>query len=210
MQLLGRLEISSAEKISEILGEEHTGRLATIDASGHPQVIPMNFALLDGAIYMHSHTRGEKLDNIARDARAGFEVDREYEFLPSYYADERDASLADTLYASVVIKGTASVVEGEAEKCRALNALMSKYQPEGRYEPVREGDPVLGEVAVIKVVPSSMRGKYKIGQHLRAGERAELARKILERRGEAARATLRVMGFEVRDGKAHMVEEPRW
>lgn len=210
MQLLGRLEIRSAERIAKILGEERTGRLATIDESGHPQVIPMNFALLDGSIYMHSHTRGEKLDNIARDARAGFEVDREYEFLPSYYEDERDASLADTLYASVVIKGTASVVADEGEKCRALNALMSKYQPEGRYEPVREGDAVLGEVAVIKVVPSSTRGKYKVGQHLRAGKRAELARKILARRGEAAHATLRAMGFEVRGGEPRMVEEPRW
>ncbi len=210
MQLLGRLEIKSARRIAEFLDAEHTGRLATVDGDGHPQVIPMNFALLDGSIYMHSHTRGEKLDNIRRDARVGFEVDREYAFLPSYFEDEHDASVADTLYASVVIKGTASIVEDEGEKCGALNALMAKYQPEGRYDRVKPGDDVLRAVAVIRVVPSSMRGKYKIGQNIKAAERAELARKILERSGPDAHETLRVMGFEVRDGRAHMVEEPEW
>ncbi len=64
MQLLGRLEIKSKEKIKEFLDKEHVGRIASIDENGFPQIIPMNFVFLDDKIYMHSHTRGEKLDNI--------------------------------------------------------------------------------------------------------------------------------------------------
>ena len=45
-----------------------------------------------------------------------------------------DASQADTLYVSVVIKGNAIIVEDNAEKANALNALMQKYQMEGKYE----------------------------------------------------------------------------
>ena len=97
MQLLGRLEIKSQEKITQFLNEEHVGRIASLDKDGFPQIIPMNFAFVNGVIYMHSHTRGEKLDNIKTNPKVGFEVDRELEFLPSYFSSPTDASQADTL-----------------------------------------------------------------------------------------------------------------
>ncbi|MFQ6025731.1 MAG: pyridoxamine 5'-phosphate oxidase family protein, partial [Nitrosopumilaceae archaeon] len=178
MQLLGRLEIKSKEKIIEFLNQEHTGRICSIDKDGYPQIIPMNFVFVNDAIYMHSHTKGEKLDNIKRNQNVGFEVDRSLEFLPSYFTDPKDASQADTLYISVVIKGKGSMVSDREEKTIALNGLMKKYQPEGGYEPIRAEMEVLDEVAIIKVVPDSMRGKYKIGQHLHKSERLELAQQI--------------------------------
>ena len=86
------------------------------------------------AIYMHSHPLGEKLDNIKRNSKVGFEVDQHICFLPSYYFHPADASQADTLYISIVIKGNALIVEDNKEKAKALNALMQKYQKEGKYE----------------------------------------------------------------------------
>lgn len=210
MQLAGRLEIRSPERIAEFLDAEHVGRIATIDADGYPQVIPMNFAYRGGSIYMHSHTRGEKLDNARRNPRVGFEVDRELEFLPSYFEDPADASLADTLYVSVVVKGLCSIVEDRAEKAAALNALMAKYQPEGRYEPIRPEMDVVDHVAIMRVSPESMRGKYKIGQHLGRERRARLAQNILDRGAPTARATLEAMGFAVESGRAVMRDEPSW
>ena len=210
MQLLGRLEIKSQEKIKEFLDKEHVGRIATIDEKGYPQVIPMNFCFLDGVIYMHSHTRGEKLDNLARSDKVGFEVDRELEFLPSYFEDPKNASLADTLYISVVIKGKGEIVSDLQEKVLALNGLMTKYQPEGGYEPMSSEMPVLNEVAVIKVTPTSMRGKYKIGQNMHPQQRMELARKIHERKTPTAEETLRVMGFSVTENGLEMTDEPVW
>ena len=104
MQLVGKLEIKSPQKIAKFLHEEHTGRIASMDKDGFPQIIPMNFVYIDGCIYMHSHIRGEKINNITQNSKVGFEVDRELEFLPSYFKDPKDASFADTLYISVVIK----------------------------------------------------------------------------------------------------------
>ncbi len=210
MRLLGRLEIKSKEKIKEFLDAEHVGRIASIDETGYPQIIPMNFVFLNDVIYMHSHTRGEKLDNIKRNDKVGFEVDRELEFLPSYFEDPKDASLADTLYISVVIKGTASIIEEKNEKALALNGLMKKYQPEGGYEPLTPEMDVIDEVAIIKVTPDSIRGKYKIGQNLRKGERADLAKKIFERNTPSAIDTLKIMGFEVTKDGLKMVNEPLW
>lgn len=206
----GRLQIRSMDRIRRLLDEERVGRLATVDAEGYPQVIPMNFAYLDGAVYMHSHTRGEKLDNMARDARSGFEIDRELQFLPSYFFSPTDASMADTLYYSVVVKGRSSLVEDCGEKAAALNALMRKYQPEGGYEPLRAGMDVLGHVAVIRTDPEQVRGKYKIGQHMGRADREGLARKILERGAPGAQEALRTMGFEPAPGGLRMVSEPSW
>jgi len=210
MQLLGRLEIKSKEKIKEFLDKEHVGRIASIDENGYPQIIPMNFVFLDDVIYMHSHTRGEKLENVTRNEKVGFEVDRELEFLPSYFEDPKDASLADTLYISVVIKGKGEIVKDRNEKTNALNGLLKKYQPEGKYEPISPEMEVLDEVAIIKITPDSMRGKYKIGQNLQAGARMELAKKILERNSSTAKETLKIMGFEVIDNGLEMRDEPIW
>lgn len=211
MQLLGKLEIKSKEKIKEFLNQEHVGRIASIDKNGFPQIIPMNFVFLNDAIYMHSHTKGEKLDNIKKNQKVGFEVDRELEFLPSYFEDPNDASLADTLYISVVIKGTGKIVEDKKEKTLALNGLLKKYQPEGFYEPIKPQMQVLDEVAIIKVTPTeSFRGKYKIGQNLRGEDRESLARKILDRNTKTAKDTLKIMGFNLTENGLEMTDEPEW
>src|SRR3970282_2429372 len=210
MQLLGRLEIKSKEKIKEFLDKEHVGRIATIDQNGYPQIIPMNFVFLNDAIYMHSHTKGEKLENVTRNEKVGFEVDRELEFLPSYFEDPKDASLADTLYISVVIKGKASLVTDREEKTLALNGLMKKYQPEGGYEPIQSTMKVLDSVAVIKVISDTLYGKYKIGQHMRTENRIDLAEKILKRNSPTAQETLKIMGFEITENGLQMVDEPIW
>ena len=210
MQLLGRLEIKSKEKIAEFLNSEQTGRISSIDYEGYPQIIPMNFVFLNDVIYMHSHTKGEKLENIKRNQKVGFEVDRSLEFLPSYFSDPKDASLADTLYISVVIKGLGSIIGDRDEKTLALNGLMTKYQPEGGYEPIKPEMDVLNEVAVIKIVPMTLRGKYKIGQGLRHEERIELGGKILERNSATAKETLEIMGFSVSDNGIKLEKDVNW
>ena len=210
MQLLGKLIIKSKTKIIKFLNEENTGRISSIDEQGFPQIIPMNFVFRNDAIYMHSHVKGEKLDNISNNDKVGFESDRELEFLPSYFEDPHNAALADTLYISVVIKGIASFVSDRDEKTLALNGLMKKYQPEGNYDPLESTMRVLDAVSVIKVTPKSLHGKYKIGQHMSSNDRMVLAKKILQRNSPTAQTTLKIMGFEVIDGGLRMIDEPKW
>lgn len=210
MQLTGILKIKSYEKVKDFLNDEHVGRIASIDVDGFPQIIPMNFVFLNDSVYMHSHVRGEKLGNIARNNKVGFEADRELEFLPSYFEDPHDASLADTLYISVVIKGTASFVSDREEKTLALNGLMGKYQPEGFYDPIKSDMKVLDAVSVIKVSPQSLHGKYKIGQHMRPEDRLDLAEKILKRNSSTAHETLKIMGFKITDTGLKIIDEPNW
>jgi len=210
MQLTGILQIRSYEKIKEFLNEEHVGRISSIDENGFPQIIPMNFVFLNDAVYMHSHVKGEKLDNIFRNNKVGFEADRELEFLPSYFEDPYNASLADTLYISVVIKGIASFVSDREEKTLALNGLMKKYQPERHYDPIKSDMRVLDAVSIIKITSQTLHGKYKIGQHMKPENRLDLAQKILKKNSSSALKTLKIMGFEVTDDGLKMVDEPVW
>jgi nitroimidazol reductase NimA-like FMN-containing flavoprotein (pyridoxamine 5'-phosphate oxidase superfamily) len=209
MQLVKKLEIQSKSNIVDFLNSQPVGRVCSIDSNGFPQIIPMNFVYLDGTIYMHSHPFGEKLDNIRRNPHVGFEVDQHVCFLPSHYFHPTDASQADTLYISVVIKGAAELVHDDEEKARALNALMEKYQKEGRYEALDPGMPVVREVAIIKVIPAEMRGKYKIGQHWARPYRLKMAQKIIEREGlRAAEGILDIMGIQIQNGIPVIMKDP--
>jgi len=210
MQLIGKLIIKSKEKIIQFLNDENTGRISSIDKNGFPQIIPMNFVFLNNAVYIHSHIKGEKIENIRHNSKVGFEVDRNLEFLPSYFFDPNDASLADTLYISVVIKGDASIITDAKEKALALNGLMKKYQPEGKYEPMNEGMEVLDAVAVIKIIPKEMNGKYKIGQNMTIQKRIELAENILKKNSKTALETLEVMGFTIEEGKPVLRIDDEW
>ncbi len=224
MQLTKKLEIQSKKKIVEFLNNQPVGRIASTDANGYPQVIPMNFVFVQAdipdinsqpvikldAIYMHSHPFGEKLENIKRNEKVGFEVDQHICFLPSYYFHLTDASQADTLYISIVIKGNSSIVEDNEEKARALNALMKKYQKEGRYQILHPKMSSVHEVTVIKIVPKEIHGKYKIGQHWAPAYRLKMARNIIEREGkDKAKEILDIMGVEITlNGSLRVKEEP--
>ena len=205
-----KLEIKSKKKVIEFLSSQQTGRISSIDENGFPQIIPMNFVFINDAVYMHSHIRGEKLDNIRRNQKVGFEVDKSLEFLPSYFSDPTDASLADTLYISVVMKGNASIVLDKEEKTIALNGLMEKYQPEGGYEPIKPDMDVLKGVEVIKIVPESLRGKYKIGQNMDMKSRIDLAKQILKRNSPTAKETLDIMGFKIIDDELKLIDDAPW
>ncbi len=114
------------------------------------------------------------------------------------------------MYISVIIKGNASIVSDKEEKTNALNGLMEKYQPEGGYEPIRPDMDVLKEVEVIKIVPESLRGKYKIGQNMDMKSRIDLARKIFERNTPTSKETLDIMGFKIIDDEPKLIDDKPW
>ena len=223
MQLIKKLEIQSKKKIIEFLHSQPVGRIASIDINGYPQVIPMNFVFVraddpytnsqsiinSDAVYMHSHPFGEKLDNIKRNKKVGFEVDQHICFLPSYYFHPSDASQADTLYISVVIKGHSYIVEDNEEKVLALNSLMEKYQKEGNYEKLNSKMHSVQEVTVIKLIPHNMKGKYKIGQQWTPSYRLKIAKNILTSEKENAKLIFEVMGIEIlENGTLKIKKEP--
>lgn len=149
-------------------------------------------------IYMHSHHKGEKIENLLRNSKVGFEVDKEICFLPSYYFHPTEASLADTLYTSIVIKGKASIVSDNKEKALAMNKMMQKYQPEGRYTELTQNSKSIIYLTVIKIDVETIDGKYKIGQEWTNSFRKEIVKKIIDREGlTKAREILKDMEIKI-------------
>ena len=165
-----------------------------MDKDGFPFVAPMNFVYHDDAVFIHGFPKGEKYDNIKLNSKCGFEVDKELAFLPSYFFEPpTDASLADTLYASVVIKGHAKLVTDNKQKADALNALIGKYQTEGGYERLRPEMASVRGVALIMITPRIMTGKYKLGRYWDPKDKLRIATRIMERAVQKPKRTLELL-----------------
>jgi len=196
-------KIKSKEKMAEFLQTEHIGRIATIDKNGFPFIAPMNFVYYHDVIYIHGFPRGEKYDNIQLNPKCGFEVDKELAFLPSYFFEPpTDASLTDTLYVSIAIKGYAELVIDNVEKAQVLNKLIAKYQTEGGYDGLKPDMATVRGVNLMKIKPEIMTGKYKLGRYWDAKDKLRIATRIMERAVKNPKRTLELLnipGFDKLD-----------
>lgn len=191
-----RSKIKSNQKIIQFLESERIGRFATIDKDGFPFIVPMNFVFFNSSFYLHGFPRGERYENIKTNSKCGFEVDKELAFLPSYFFEPpTDASKTDTLYISVVVKGTAELVIDNQEKSATMNALMEKSQTEGDYEKLRPEMATVKGVGLIKITPLVMTGKYKLGRFWDEKEKIQIANRMMERAVKMPERTLELLNI---------------
>lgn len=153
----GKKEIRDKAVILDLLATSHVGRMGTIGADGFPMIKPLNFAYHDNRIYFHTAKAGEKVEDIKRDPRVCFEVDRPI----SYGKAKNQPCEAKYLYQSVIIRGRASFVEDEEERLFALTCLMNKYQPEGGYGDFPKEK--LAITGVVRIDIEEMKGKEDLG-----------------------------------------------
>src|SRR5436189_3821071 len=84
--------------------------LATLDQDGFPHLVAMNFAVRDGAFYMTSYGKAQKVLNIRRNPRVALMVET-----GNSYAELR----------GVMIRGECEIVEG-ADAVRGIFAAMAE------------------------------------------------------------------------------------
>ncbi|CAM3045873.1 pyridoxamine 5'-phosphate oxidase family protein [Paenibacillus sediminis] len=161
------------EEIEQFLNEMSFGYLGTVGADGWPRVTPLNFAYANEVFYFHGSKVGEKMKHLQHESKVSFTVAKEYALIPSYFSDPEMACPATAFFKSVMVKGTAELIEDLHEKSEAFTAFMQKLQPEGGYDPITPDDPRyiprLQGVAMIKIVPEEMTAKFKFGQNLKEG-----------------------------------------
>ena len=169
--IMRRNELLSLDEDDFIFVMENAeiGNLGLVDDNDYARIIPINFVAIDKNIYYHGALEGEKYDLMKSPTKASFSVHIPYSFVPSYYQNEKYACPATHLFKSVHIRGIASVVSDIDEKAEALQKLMEKYQPEGRYIPI-SGDlslykNALGKVGVFMIKSDEITVKIKFGQN---------------------------------------------
>jgi len=178
-------EVTDPQELGAVLNRIEWGTLALVTPQGTPLQVPLNFVHLDGHLYFHGSPAGEKIATLRQNAAASFLVVDPHALLPSTFFDAENACPATQFFKSVLVKGRVRLVEDAAEKARALQALMTKLQPEGGYDPIEAGNPryqaALRGVAVIALSVDAVTGKFKLGQNL-SSEAVDRLRRLLENR----------------------------
>ena len=105
----------SPEEAWAILEQENYGVLAVTGDEGWPYAVPMNYFAKDGALYLHCAKEGHKLDAIAKDDRVCFTVTARHEVIPDHIT---------CVYESVILFGTAALVEDQDERLSLLAGLV--------------------------------------------------------------------------------------
>ena len=129
----------TADEQAAFLREHRKAALATIDKNGFPHVTAMNFIMRDGAFYMTSYGKAQKVLNIRRDPKIAIMVE------------------AGTAYAElkgVMARGLCEIIEGE-EAVHQVFAWSAEARGESYSRPAGASSSAPKRV-VLKLVPQNI------------------------------------------------------
>lgn len=140
----------SPDEQAAFLREHHKAALATVDQDGFPHVVGMNYFVKDGALYMTSYGKAQKVVNIRRNPKVGVMVESGHT-----YSELR----------GVMVRGHCEIIE-ELEAVKAAFASMTEGRGTGT--PSREAVQSAPKRVVLKIVPhkviswdhSKLGGRY--------------------------------------------------
>lgn len=151
-------EITDFQEMIEIIKKCDVCRLALND-EGFPYIVPLNFGLeVKGEqvfLYFHAAAEGRKLELLAKDNRATFEMDCGHNLI----LDEERMSCS-MAYESVIGHGTIEIVS-EEEKFAALKILMRQYHAED----FPFNTDMIKVTTVLKLTVHDMTGKRRKNKH---------------------------------------------
>jgi PPOX class probable F420-dependent enzyme len=139
------------EEQAQFLRENRKCALATIDKDGFPHVVAMNFVLRDGAYWMTSYGKAQKVVNLRRDPKVALMVEA-----GNAYAELK----------GVMVRGHCEIVEGE-EAVRQVFAWSAEARGDTYKRPAGSVDSAPKRV-VLKIAPektvtwdhSKLGGRY--------------------------------------------------
>ena len=142
-------ECSEPEFLKKILQQTDAISIAFY-AEKYPYIIPVNYTLLNDALYFHCAKEGRKLECMKKNSNIGFSI---------YHIIDIDRDKATTHYISLYGEGQAVEVTDKQEKQCALASLAEKYKSNCKF-PVN--DNILMNTTIIKINIISMSGKKNI------------------------------------------------
>lgn len=143
------------QQIKQLLQRAQTGSLATLNPDGTPYSTPIHFIYFDETIFFHGLPKGKKLDNIAHNSKVGFSV---YEMEKLLLDPNGKPCDTNTKYESVIISGTAKLLDDMEEKSTVLKKIVEKYTPHLVKNEIPNN--MVRGTAVIRIDVTEMTGKY--------------------------------------------------
>ena len=188
-------EVIDPVVIEKILAGTNIGRMATTDADGYPYITPVNFVYHNGNIYFHCALTGEKLDNIRKDNRVGFQVDIPLAYMDSGFTNQSSPCKLHQFYHCVIIRGKAGVVTDDVIKTDALNALVAKHEKDVQLDKVHPDMPDAKACAVVEIIPERLSAKSDLAQGKPEEVRVALADYFKQRNLPGDPETVQAMGL---------------
>lgn len=120
-------EVTDPQQITAIMRRCQVLHLA-INTGEAPYLLPVNFGMEEDGmtLYIHGAAEGTKYDLLARDNRVGFEMEQGMKLV----LDEKGHTCTMN-YESVMGWGEVDELTEEADKRRALDAIMEQYHAGG-------------------------------------------------------------------------------
>lgn len=144
--------INDIKEMETILEKCDSGVITTINSDGSPYAVPVNYVYYDSKIYIHSASKGKKIENIKHDPRVCFVAYIMHSIIPAKRVDN-----FSTRYQSVIISGKARLIDNREEKIIPLNALIAKYAKGMNFEPMTEK--CIDATTIIEIEIYEMTGK---------------------------------------------------
>ena len=146
-------EVTDPKFIDEVLNKALYGNLGLCD-NGEPYIVPINFAWSDNKIWLHCATEGRKLDIIRANPKVCFQVSADAELITA----ENPCNYG-MFFSSVVIFGTASIIEDYETKSAALENLMRHLSKDFSYKFTVEETK---RVCIISIKPDEITCKARV------------------------------------------------
>lgn len=170
-----KYQIIDRQEIEAILLSNRVGRLATVGLDGYPYITPLNYVFWQGKIYMHCALQGERLTNIEKDIRVGFEVDEPLAYLDTGFTPQASACGVTQLYRSVIIKGIVHLVTDVDAKVAVLNTLVARHEGHSNFAAITADMKAVEQCHVLELTIEHITGKHNVGAHRSASYRAAVA-----------------------------------
>ena len=144
----------SEQDMLRIVKSQNYGILSVHGDDGFPYGVPVNYVYHDGRFYIHGPAvNSHRMDGVRRDPKVCFTIVDRHELIEEAYT---------TAYSSVIVFGTASELQTDEEKQRAMLLFVHTLAPSA-LEKVRNG--CVKESAcysIVVITPVRMTGKASV------------------------------------------------
>lgn len=132
----------------------HDGKYAVWAVDGddnYPYAVPVNYVYAGNTVFIHSAPQGHKIDSIRRNPKCSMCIVDKDDIIPEEFT---------SYFRSVIVFGTARIIETEEDKIEVLRLLSDKYSP--GIDPTAEIMRFIRTVCIIAVDIEKISGKESI------------------------------------------------
>jgi predicted FMN-binding regulatory protein PaiB len=173
------------DAVDRFVDAQELGRLVSVGEDGTPHIGLYPFVRETGRVDLHLVRTDEIAADLRVRPRCVFEVDEVLGVIPSYWVHREYGGSATAYHRTVIFDCVATVVDEAAAVAAQQERLMARYQPEGRFRPVRPDDPLyrgaLAQLAAVRLSVERTRVKFKLAQNRPPETRRQIINFLRER-----------------------------